>query len=135
MRLATLALLVAAAIIVAPAQSGWAPTGAGGGKAKAKTMPTAAPPAPTASVSSRDVTVSWTASTFPEGGTVPRYQVRRYNTLNNPQTVNANCSGSVSGVSCVERNVPTGTWRYTVQPALGTWLGTESPKSNSVLVL
>jgi hypothetical protein len=133
MRVVILALLVAAAI-VAPARSGWAPAGTGTGKAKAKTMPTAAPAAPTASVSSSDVTVSWTASTFPGGGTVPRSQIRRYNTLDNLQTVGAACSGSVSGVTCVEHSVPVGTWTYTVQPVLGTWAGIESPKSNTVIV-
>jgi hypothetical protein len=40
----------------------------------------------------------------------------------------------VSGTSCVESGVPTGTWKYSVTPAAGTWRGVEGPQSDPVVV-
>ena len=106
------------------------------GSVGTKTMPTGAPAAPTGSVSSHDVTVSWTGSQFADGTPIPSYVVKRYNAITNQlQTTLAACSGNVAGTSCVEHSVPTGTWKYTVTPAAGTWLGTESAKSATVTVL
>jgi len=128
--------LALALLVVSPGTAAWQPTGTGTGKAKAKSMPTTAPVAPTATVNSHDVTVTWTASTFLEGGAVPSYQVRRYDALT-LQSIGAACSGIVTGTSCIEHVVPTGTWFYTVTPRVGIWqnAGTESPKSSAVLVL
>ena len=129
--------LALALLVVAPGTAAWQPTGTGTGKAKAKSMPTTAPAAPTATVSSHDVTVTWTASTFLEGGAVPSYKVRRYDALSTLQTIGAACSGTVTGTSCIEHVVPAGTWFYTVTPLVGIWqnAGTESPKGSAVIVL
>jgi hypothetical protein len=136
-RAACLALAAFVALAL-PATGGaaWSVGRTGTGAIGTKTMPTAAPPAPTGSVSSHDVTVSWTASHFADGTLVPSYIVKRYNAITNAlQTTLSACDGNVSGTSCVEHSVPTGSWKYTVTPAAGTWRGTESPKSATVTVL
>ena len=131
-------LLAAVAALAAPAAGGaaWSVGRTGTGAIGTKTMPTAAPPAPSGSVSSHDVTVTWTASQFADGTPVPRYVVKRYNAITNAlQTTLSACDGNVAGTSCIEHSVPTGSWKYTVTPAAGTWRGTESPKSATVTVL
>jgi hypothetical protein len=131
-------LLAVLAALALPGTGGaaWSVSRAGTGAIGTKTMPTAAPPAPSGSVSSHDVTVSWTASQFADGTLVPSYVVKRYNAITNAlQTTLSACNGNVAGTSCVEHSVPTGTWKYTVTPAAGTWRGTESPKSATVTVL
>ena len=131
-------LFAAFAALSLPATGGaaWSVGRTSTGAIGTKTMPTAALPAPTGSVSSHDVTVTWTASQFADGTLVPSYVIKRYNAVTNQlQTTLAACSGNVAGTSCVEHSVPTGTWKYTVTPAAGTWRGTESPKSTTVTVL
>jgi hypothetical protein len=96
-------------------------------------MPTGA--TPTLSVAGSNVTMTWTASTI--GGTsVTAYTVRRYdaNTLA-PQTIGSSCSGTVSALTCTEAAVPAGTWKYTVTPRQGLWVGTEGPKSATATVI
>ena len=121
-----------AAVSATAAAAAWQPTGAGAGAAHARTLPTGN--TPSASVSSHDVTLTWTASTFAGGGAVPGYVIARYDALGNAQTVGASCSGIVSAVTCTESAVPIGTWQYTVTPAAGAWRGTEGPKSALVVV-
>jgi hypothetical protein len=126
--------LVLAAVAAGAAVGAWAPTGTGAGAALAKSLP--AGNTPTASAALRDVTVSWTASTFPDSTPVPAYVVRRFNAIGGAEgTVLANCAGLVAATTCVENNVPVGSWKYTVTPAAGAWRGTQSAQSASVLVL
>jgi hypothetical protein len=81
------------------------------------------------------VTVSWAAVSFPGGGPVGGYRVRRYNAITNVEdTVLAGCVGTVLATSCVEQNAPIGAWKYTVTPAKGLWRGGESPNSATVIV-
>jgi hypothetical protein len=132
--------LVAAALVAligaAAAGAAWSVSRSGNGATGSKTMPTAAPAAPTGSVSSHDVTVSWTVSHFADGTNVPSYIVKRYDAITNVlQTTLSACNGNVGGTSCVEHSVPTGSWKYTVTPAAGVWRGTESAKSATVIVL
>jgi hypothetical protein len=130
-----LALFAAAVVLGAgTGLAGWQPAGSGIGSVGSKTMP--GPGAtPTGSVSSHDVTVSWAASTFAGGGAVPSYVVKRYDAvLGTVQTVAAGCSGLVSATSCVESGVPTGTWKYSITPAAGTWRGTEGAQSAAIIV-
>jgi hypothetical protein len=131
---AAVVVVVASLAFTAASLAGWRPTGSGTGSAKAKSLSTSTGAKPSGSVSSHDVTVSWAASTFAGGGAVPAYQIRRYDLLGNPQTVGAACAGTVSGLSCVESGVPTGTWQYTVTPAAGSWRGSEGPKSDNVVI-
>jgi hypothetical protein len=134
-------LCLAAAVLIAlvaavAAGTAWSVSRSGNGATGSKTMPTTAPAAPSGSVSSHDVTVSWTASQFADGTNVPSYIVKRYDAVTNAlQTTLSACSGNVGGTSCVEHSVPTGSWKYTVTPAAGIWRGTESAKSTTVIVL
>jgi hypothetical protein len=90
---------------------------------------------PTATVASKQVTVSWSASTFTSGSNVPSYAVRRYNaTTGVLQTIGATCNTTVAALTCTENNTPTGSWKYTVTPAAGNWRGSESAKSTPVTV-
>jgi hypothetical protein len=128
------ALAASSLLVFAPAgDAAWNLPASGTGAAKAKTM--SGGNTPSGSVAGNNVTVSWTASTFPEGGSIPSYIVKRYNVLGAAQTVLAGCAGIVTGTSCTENGVPPGTWKYSVTPAIGLWRGTESAQSASVLVL
>jgi len=131
-------LFAAAGALLLPGHgdAAWSVGRSGTGAIGSKTMPAAAPAAPTGSVSSHDVTVSWSASKFADGTNVPSYIVKRYDAITNAlQTTLSACSGNVGATSCVEHGVPTGSWKYTVTPAAGVWRGTESAKSATVIVL
>jgi hypothetical protein len=117
--------------LTASAPAAWQSSGIGNGAAKSRTMP--AGNTPSGSASGTRVTLTWAASNFAGGVAVPGYVIKRYDMLGNLQTTGANCSGIVSGTSCVE-TAPIGTWQYTVTPAAGSWRGTESAHSASVLV-
>lgn len=116
----------------ATASAAWLASGSGIAYSEAETAP--AGNVPTASASGQDVTVSWGGSTFPGGGAISGYVVKRYNPSDQEQTVLSNCSGTVSGLSCTENQVPAGTWRYTVTPKHQNWTGSESAKSTGVTV-
>jgi hypothetical protein len=136
MRFLSLVAAVLIALVSAAAGAAWSVSRTGNGATGSKTISTTAPAAPTGSVSSHDVTVTWTASHFVDGTNVPSYIVKRYDAITNVlQTTLAACSGNVAATSCVEHSVPTGSWKYTVTPAAGGWRGTESPKSATVVVL
>jgi hypothetical protein len=130
-----LVLLLVAAMPVGSASAAWQSAADGVGASAAKTMPAGnAPNPPTAA--GRNVTVTWSASPFAGGGTVPAYVVRRFNAVTSAEsTVLATCSGLIASTTCTENNVPTGSWKYTVTPAAGNWRGTQSVQSASVLVL
>jgi hypothetical protein len=129
--------LAAAAVAVGfpgGAAAGWSLVGSGSGAAKAKTLGSGN--APSGSVSGHKVTVSWTATTYTNGGNAAGYLVRRYNaTTGVVQTIGSACTGTISTLTCVESGVPAGTWQYTITPAAGTnWRGAESTKSPAVAV-
>jgi hypothetical protein len=125
-------VLVMALTAAAPAitVANWKDPGVGNGYSKANALSSGA--TPTAGVSGRSVTVSWTAS----GGAVPvaGYAVKRYDTKGQAQTVGSSCSGTVSGLTCTENAVPAGQWRYTVAPVNNNWRGAESAQSTAVTV-
>jgi hypothetical protein len=128
----TIAALCAMTLVAVPsAHAAWSPPGTGSQTAKARTMPTGS--TPTASVSNRNVTVSWTQATI-GGSPVQGYLVKRYDTNGNVQTIGAGCSGLVTAVSCTETAVPAGSWTYSVTPKQQNWLGTESARSSAVTV-
>lgn len=90
---------------------------------------------PAGSVSGHKVTVTWTATSYTNGGTAAGYVVRRYNASTGVlQTIGANCSGTITALTCTENGVPSGSWKYTVTPATGNWRGPESAKSATVAV-
>jgi hypothetical protein len=124
------ATAIATLALCGSAGADWHAGGAGSGYSRAKTMP--AGNAPTASVSGRNVTVSWPASSG--AVSVDGYIVKRYDTSNNQQSVGASCSGTISGLSCTEQGVPPGDWKYSVTPTHSNWRGAESAKSGAVTV-
>ena len=130
-RAAIFVSVMAAGLGTGTAYASWGGTGSGSGAAKAAQLPTATAPSATASVHS--VTVTWPAVTI-GGQNVAGYTVKRYNTAGVVQTVGTGCSGTISGLTCTEAAVPSGTWSYSVTPVQGAWTGSESPKSSSVTV-
>lgn len=126
------ALALAMAAFPAGAAASWQGSGTGPIYSKAKTMP--AGNTPTASVSGRDVTVSWTASALSGGGSLDGYVVKRYSSGGVQQTIGASCSGTIAALTCTEQAVPAGSWRYTVTAALQSWRGAESAQSATATV-
>jgi hypothetical protein len=115
------------------AAAGWSLTGSGAGAAKAKTLGSGN--VPTATKSGRKVTVSWTASSYTNGGAPAGYFVNRYDASTGAvQTIGANCAGTIAGLTCTENSVPSGSWKYTVTPTTANWRGPESAKSATVVV-
>jgi hypothetical protein len=115
------------------AAAGWSLTGLGSGTAKAKTLGSGN--VPTVSKSGRKVTVSWTASSYTNGGAPAGYLVNRYDASTGVvQTIGANCTGTITGLTCTENNVPFGSWKYTVTATTANWRGPESAKSATVTV-
>jgi hypothetical protein len=129
-------LLVAAVVAVGfpgGAAAGWSLAGSGSGAAMAKTLGSGN--TPSGSVNGHKVTVTWTASSYTNGGAPAGYVVRRYNASTGVvQTIGANCSGTITALTCTENGVPAGSWKYTVTPATGNWRGPESVKSATVVV-
>jgi chitinase len=133
---------IAALLCAVPAEAHWQAGGAGSGEAAVDTMPGGSPPSASASLDT--VTVQWTQSTFgasPLGGYAGGgYVIRRYAPSGGPAvTPNGGCGATISGtsatLSCEETGVPTGPWKYTVTPVLGSWTGGESDASSAVTVL
>lgn len=122
------------ALATAAAHAAWTSSGSGAQYAKARSIPQGA--TPTVSVSGTNATVSWAATSLSGGGpAVSGYVVRRFDAATlTAQTVGAGCSGTIAALSCVESNVPAGTWRWSVQPKQSNWLGAESAKSASSLI-
>ncbi|MEQ4564607.1 hypothetical protein [Paenarthrobacter sp. CAP02] len=128
-----LALVVAGILLVSwggPAASAfWGSVGTGSGASVADAVAQGAKP--TTAVSGANVTVSWAATTTAAGRPVGGYSIARYGTATGGTKVPATggCSSSVAGLSCIESNVPAGTWYYSVTPMLSLWQGTESTRS------
>lgn len=133
-RAAVATLLASAAFVALPirlASAAFSANGAGLGRATLQSIPQAA--APVAVASGREVTVSWAMTTLSGGTPAGAYTVRRYDTSNVAQTILDACI-TVTATSCVEHNVPVGTWKYSVQARMGSWTGTESAKSAAITV-
>jgi hypothetical protein len=110
----------------------WASGAAGQASTRAQSVPIG--PTPTASVSGRNVIVSWTAITMPGGAPLGGYRVTRYDGASVPQTIGAGCTGTVAALSCTEAAVPPGSWTYSVAGRMGSWTGGAGPRSASVTV-
>ena len=126
-------VLVCAVILTGTARASWAVDAPGTGATKAKTM--LGGNVPSGSVAGNSVTLTWTASLFADGATIPSYVIRRFNSVTSTEaTVLSACSGSVTGTTCTENGVPIGSWKYTVTPAAGVWRGAQSAQSAAVVV-
>jgi hypothetical protein len=125
--------IAAALLVVTTASAAWSLSAIGSAAARAKALGTGN--IPSATVSGKKVTVTWSASTFSTGGNVAGYVVRRYNASTGVlQTIGASCTGTIAALTCIERNTPAGGWNYTVTPAVANWRGGESAKSTTVTV-
>ncbi|MFW0771801.1 hypothetical protein ACLRGI_01360 [Paenarthrobacter nitroguajacolicus] len=128
-----IAVIVVGILLVSwggPAASAfWGSVGSGFGAAKADAVAQGARPA--TAVSGTSVTVTWAASTTTAGRPVKGYSVARYATATNGTGIAAagTCAGTIAALSCVDSNVPTGTWYYAVTPLLSAWQGAESIRS------
>lgn len=133
-RLTSVAAAVAVVVVAAgTAEAAWSPGGSGGAYVKARSMPSGN--APAASVSNRDVTVTWSQSQFPDGTAIASYDVARYDAGTGAvQATLSSCSGTVTALSCTESGVPPGSWQYAVTPRRGNWRGAESARSATVTV-
>jgi hypothetical protein len=130
-------LLVALVALLQPSDAAarWLMVRPGTGYAKASSLLPGQAPSATATGLSV-VTVRWPSTTFTNGVAAPGYQVSRYNPVTGQAaSVLAGCAGVVQATSCVESGVPTGAWSYAVTPVAGSWQGTMSGKSASVIVL
>lgn len=116
---------------VSPAAAAFDVTAAGAAASLTQSVPDTG--APLAVANGHEVTVSWPAVTLAGGQPATGYVVRRYDLSGVPQTVLSACT-LVTGTSCVEHAVPTGTWEYTVQPLVGNWAGPESAASSAITV-
>ncbi len=126
-------LPVLALATAASALAAWSSAATGTGAARADALPAGA--TPTATVTSHDVTLDWEESEL-AGQDVSGYMIRRYDAVTGvPQAVLSACAGVVGTPTCVERGVPTGSWRYTVSPLHGAWQGAEGAPSAIVIVL
>jgi Fn3 associated len=133
--------ILVTALIAATAASAlayWTATSSPGstGEAAAATVNQGATPSAGVSSVGREVSVNWGASTLSNGATVAGYLVKRYPAGGGAATVSpiGTCTGTVAGVTCLEDDTPSGTWRYTVTPVIGAWHGAESALSGVVTV-
>ena len=102
--LGALLFVALAALAAGAALAGWSSIGSGSATTKAQIMPSGNTPA--VSVSNRDVTVTWAASTFPGGTSVDGYTIKRYDASTNTlQTIGAGCTGTVAALTCTETAV------------------------------
>ncbi len=117
-RAAVVGLLTSVAFVTYPAPpvtAAFLASGSGSALATSQSIPAPAPPVAVAG--GREVTLSWPTTTLTGGTAVTSYTVRRYDTSNIAQTVLSGCD-VVTTTSCVENNVPIGTWTYSVQARL-----------------
>jgi hypothetical protein len=131
------ALAIAAGVLALTgvANASWTVGASGAGAAQAKTMLGVGGNVPTGSVAGNSVTLTWTASLFVDGATIPSYVIRRFNSITSAEAfVLSACNGIVSGTTCTENSVPIGSWTYTVTPAAGVWRGVQSGQSAAVVI-
>jgi hypothetical protein len=126
-------LVAFAGLAAGVAHAAWVTSGTGVSAARAAT--TNGGNAPTANVSGRTVSLSWATSTYSNGGVVPTYLVKRYNSAGTVvQTISSGtCATTVTGTSCSETAVPAGSWKYAVTPAVGNWRGAESAQTAAIV--
>jgi hypothetical protein len=128
------ALVAVALLAAASAQASWTPTRSGAAFSRATSVGQGNAPSGT-KVNGKDVRLTWTATTLTNGAAVGGYLVRRYNAATGAEaTVAANCSGTVTALTCTENNVPKGSWQYTITPTRGNWRGAQSTNSAAIAV-
>ncbi|GAB3261596.1 LamG-like jellyroll fold domain-containing protein [Nocardioides dilutus] len=136
-RVATLAASVTMTLVAGTAWAYWTADSTPGGNGATAATSVNPGAQPTASAVGQSVTVSWAASTLANGQPVAGYLIKRFDSITlAEQTIGSACAGVVASTSCVEANVPGGTWRYSVTPVIGSnWRGAESTRSSPVVVV
>lgn len=124
--------LLAALAVAGSADAVWAAGGSGGGAGRSAVMPAGLQPV--ASVSGSDVTVRWPTAVLPTGAAVEGYRLNRYDANGQPVGASASCAGTITTTTCVEHNVPSGTWSYSDTPVQLSWSGATSPASVPVTI-
>ncbi len=121
------------AVLLTPsvADANWDSPGSGTSYAQALTLNAPGTPTVIRTGGGMDIHVSWNAVSI-GGSSASSYVIHRYNAANVQQTIGAACSGNVTGTSCVEAGVPTGTWHYKVQARKGAWVGPNSSASAAI---
>jgi len=133
-RLLSILLTVCLIMSAVTAWAYWTAGSATGGNGAAAVSSVNQGSTPTASAAGHAVTVAWAPTTLTIGTAVNGYTVKRYSG-STAQTILTACTGAVTSTSCVENNVPTGIWTYSVTPLFATnWVGFESAKSSNVVV-
>ncbi len=134
-RSSTVLVLTVPALVLslAVAWAAWLVSATGTTRAAATTV--GAGNAPTVTVNSRTVTLTWTASTLATGTPVAGYEIRRYDSAGTVrQTIaSGSCAAIVSGTTCTQTATPPGTWGWAVVPAQGGWRGPESAKTSATV--
>ena len=115
-----------------PAHAAWDSSASGSAAARAEAMPGGT--APTATVSNRNASVSWSSRSFASGSTVTGYVVKRYDSNGQAVAIGAACTGVIAALACTESAISGGSWRYSVTPAQGNWRGQESQLGSAVTV-
>src|SRR2546423_8589133 len=137
-RLVIVAVAAAAAATAAGAWGYWSATASAGSKgvAAAASVNQGATPSVSATAIGREVSVSWGASTLSNGASVSGYLIRRYPSGGGLPTISpvGTCTGTVAATSCVDDDVPPGTWVYSVVPVVGSWRGPEGVTSGTVTI-
>lgn len=133
-RRATLIIALVLAATLGPAGSAgaaWRPTAAtGAGGARAAALP--AGPAPSATVTARSVAVSWPA---PTGAPEPTgYTVERTLSGGGTTAAGGSCAGTVTGRSCTDTDLATGTYTYRVRATRAGWTGAAGAPSGSATI-
>jgi hypothetical protein len=142
-RLIALVVLVASLAVPASATASWSAVGGGSAVVvQAETLPVGSAPT-SVTVSGRDVVVGWPQTSY-HGSYLGALSGGGYILSRVPAsggtsvTPNASCATLISGSSpiltCTERGVPAGTWKYSVTTRFQGWSGTASAPSGTVTV-
>ena len=105
----------------------------GTGKAYSKATSVGAGNVPTTSVTGRNVTVNWSASSVSGGPAATGYVVKRYNGAGAQQTIGSGCSGTISDQLHRERR-PARQLALLGHPRYQGWTGAESAQSTAATV-
>jgi len=129
---AILASLLALVAMPALANASWRGQGTGNGSARAVSAP--AGTTASASALARTITVAWTAPSSgpaPTGYAITRAPAAGGSSLAPPA---GTCASTVTGLTCTETSVPTGSWKYAVRPLVQKWTGAAGSASATVTI-
>jgi hypothetical protein len=122
-------VVVLTLLLAAAAVAYWTAGGSGDASATAATLN--APTNVSANASGSTVFVSWTGSTLSNGAAVQDYYVTRTNTSTSATSAACGSSPSspVSGTSCSDTSVPSGTYTYEVTAVYYSWTAVSAASS------